>query len=129
MQALVCRLLQLSMQEKSIFHTWWGEVTSFKLPFHYRATVPPRTMLYRGQAGQEIRVVPVLTAQQEVQVQGRTVRYRLVTLRARGQDARRAFAEVLHTPGSDAVYFAANYDIRHDFHVNDWPEVQQQRRQ
>jgi hypothetical protein len=119
MGMLIDRLLQLSADEAYPFHDWFYQVLSFSLPYKLRAM--PRTIIYRKQP---IDITARLRDRIETEVaKGYPVGYTLSVWSPVGTDARKVFAEIEdHT-----IYYAATYDTAHTFHVNDWPEMQEQR--
>jgi hypothetical protein len=119
MRMLICRLIEMAEQHGFEFTDWWLRATSFNLPYELKSMT--RTLVY---GGQRIQVEAMRRIVREVKV-GREypVRYALSVLDPIGSDARRAFERICGSSESHTIFYAADYDENHDFHVNDWLEV------
>lgn len=122
---LICEMMHLSEQEDFEFHKWWLQVTSFLLPFKRESL--PRTIYSQAQS---ITLYPVALKMPPVTLpSGYSARFALAVWGSDGSiAAREAFKAAQHGPRkrNPDIYYAADYDTKHEFHVNTWPEVKKQ---
>lgn len=119
MRQLVRKIIDLSEQQGGEFQIWWRQATSFYLPYHLSSMA--RTIMYQGQP---IRVEPSIRSSREAEIGGGySARYTLVVWNPSGSDAYEAFTRICGSANSRTIFYAADFDSRREFHVNDWPEV------
>jgi transcriptional regulator with XRE-family HTH domain len=119
MRVLLQRLHELSEQQGLEFSVWWLHAISFNLP--YKLQVQTRTLIYHGEP---IQVEVTSRLRQAVELEeGYIVPYTLVVWNPIGSDAQRAFDDIRSGVESKQIFFAADYDTKHDFYVNEWPRV------
>ncbi len=119
MRELIERTIALSEQEGCEFQHWWKQATAFYLP--YSLTSLARPIVYQGRV---IYAEPRMHSSHTVSLAASyTAHYTLALWWPVDRDAAEAFEDIEHMPASNDIAYAADYDRRHDFHVNNWPEV------
>jgi hypothetical protein len=120
MRALLRNLHQLSLVNQLHFSTWWYLASSFNLSFDLSQSA---RILRRGDRffhttirGLELHMIPITTAQ--------AVPYFLGVWEPLGADTQAGFARLSGAAAPDALFFASQYDVRQNFHVNCWPETE-----
>ncbi len=111
---LIRRLITLSEQQNFAFHEWWKLATSFSLPFEDEPLA--RLMWYQGQTIQ-VAVAPQMHRVIDVS-QEYPVGYTLVAWQPLGSEAQQAFTAIQHQKDSHLLFYAADYDMNKDFHIN-----------
>lgn len=120
MRMLLHRIVQLSEKNNYKFTKLWSN--SVTLDLDYELTSLSRTHWFEDQ--------PILTDtrprfQANVNVTPyHKATYTLVGWDPLGKEAEKVFEFLRAQPGSQDIFFAAEYDKNRDFHVNNWPEIQ-----
>lgn len=117
MHSLLARLRQTAQDEgyRAFSHAW-HQVTAFLVPEHSHELL--RIITYQGQS-----LLFRLTIADHVPVtdaDGYTVNYALAVWEPDSQQAEAVVQQI----ADPTIYYAADHDQRHQFHINTWPELQ-----
>lgn len=123
MRLLLSKLHHLSQLHRFNFTKWWLLATKLNLPFERESLI--RTIVFNNKP---IRIeAGALGIEQEIRSKaGYRVTYRLTGWTPVDEAGRQAFEAVQRFANSQTVYFAADFDHDRSFHVNDWPEANEQ---
>lgn len=123
MRNLIYRLHLLSNQNNYEFTDWWLDSISFTPSYELESTL--RTIKYNyGKHEEYIQTQARINLSLEVElVEDCKVPFALAVWDCFGSSARKAYEHIFKNPASKTIYFAADYDLTGDFHVNQWPNV------
>lgn len=119
MRMLILKLHELSKKYDNKFTKYWLGIIGFNLEYELKYFT--RTILYDGQ---RIQTEVFQRSHVEVEVApGCDVQYTLAVWDPIGSDAKQTFEKLSKLHESHEILYAADYDTKNDFHVNNWPEV------
>lgn len=123
MRYLLQELCNISRQHNHKFHRWMLGIISLTAPLEtVEESMLPRTIRYQGK---KIQLYPRIVRRVEVALEKGPGHFSLATWDTddNDTDANEVFEDIRRSPGSDKIYYAAEYDQNREFHVNDWPDV------
>jgi hypothetical protein len=130
-RALIQRLIAMSNANGLRFATWWHNSVAFRMSFEPEQL--RRRLWYQDPARPNsdrivLRTIANLGDFREVPLSAGgsyTAPFWLGVWHGDDDDAlSREVLENLDAPlAKDAVFYAADYDVNHEFHANTWPEV------
>lgn len=119
MRTLLHRIFELSEENDFKFAKWWSKSVTLDLDFKLNSLsrihrFGKRTIITDAGPKYEANV-PI--------TQDHTAKYRLIVWDPMSEEAKEVFDHLRTFPDSHTIFFAADYDKNHDFHINNWPEI------